>query len=181
MKKTETTEFEIDLKGLPDNLTLLIKEILSSADFSEIHNARVAIVSMGYPVLPYMHKLLLSENMLLRMEATKIVQLIANKRSVSKLVRMLDEAEFDIRWAAAEGLIRIGRPSILPILKSIRDGKSSFFHNKAAHHVLVNLLTEIEKSELILLLNSLDDYHELGEIAPTEASKAIKNCFKCIT
>jgi HEAT repeat protein len=70
------------------------------------------------------------------MEAAKIVELIADRRSIPLLINLLDDKEFEIRWIAAEGLIKIGRRSILPLLKSVRDGESSYFHNKGAHHVL---------------------------------------------
>ncbi|MGA2406446.1 MAG: hypothetical protein ABSF81_06815 [Bacteroidales bacterium] len=52
-----------------------------------------------------MHKLLDSKNGLLRTEAAKIVELIADKRSIPLLINLLDNNEFEIRWIAAEGLI----------------------------------------------------------------------------
>lgn len=73
---------------------------------------------------------------MLRMEAAKIVELIADRRSIPLLINLLDDKEFEIRWIAAEGLIKIGRRSILPMIKSVRNGESSYFHNKGAHHVL---------------------------------------------
>ena len=94
------------------------------------------------------------------------------------MINLLDDKEFEIRWIAAEGLIKIGRRSILPLLKSIRDWKSTFILNKGAHHVLRSLLNENEINKLTALLLSLDDAQELGETAPVEASKAIKTIFK---
>jgi hypothetical protein len=121
-----------------------------------------------------MHKLLTSKNTLLRKNAAQIVELIADKRSVPLLISLLHDPESDIRWIAAEGLIKIGRRSILPLLRSIRNEKSSHFHDKGAHHVLSSLLDKNEKEKLASLMLSLDDYHELGETAPVEASKALK-------
>ena len=112
------------------------------------------------------------------MEAAKIVELIADKRSIPFLIILLDDKEFEIRWIAAEGIIKTGRKAVLPLLKSIRDGKSSFIFNKGAHHVLLSLLNDNEKNKLKSLLLSLDDVHELGETAPVEASEAIKTIFK---
>jgi HEAT repeat protein len=112
------------------------------------------------------------------MEAAKIVELIADRRSIPFLINLLDDKEFEIRWIAVEGLIKIGRRAILPLLKSIRDGKSTFIFNKGAHHVLLSLLKEDEKNKLPTLLLSLDDVQELGETAPVEASEAIKTIFK---
>lgn len=80
---------------------------------------------MGKTIISQMHKLLDSENDSLRMEAAKIIELIADRRSIPLLINLLDDTKFDIRWIAAEGLIKIGRRSILPLLKSVREGESS--------------------------------------------------------
>lgn len=178
MNKNDSSEIDINLKDFPDNLTSLIKETLDSKNSVKKLVARNKLVGMGKTNLPKLHGLLNSENGLLRMEAAKIVELIADIRSIPFLIYLFDDKEFEIRWIAAEGLIKIGRRSILPLLKSIRDGKSSLIFNKGAHHVLLSLLHENEKDKLTSLLLSLDDAQELGETAPVEASKAIKTIFK---
>jgi len=178
MNKDNSTEIDIYLKDFPDNFTSLIKGSLDSKNSVKKLAARSALVKMGKTIIPQLHRLLDSENGLLRMEASKVVELIADRRSIPLLINLLDDKEFEIRWIAAEGLIKIGRRSILPLLKSIRDGESSYFHNKGAHHVLNSLLNESEKKKLRPLLLSLDDAHELGETAPVEASIAIKTIFK---
>ena len=178
MNKNDNTEIDISLKNFPDNLTSLIKESLDSKNSVKKLAARNALVEMGKTIIPKLHRLLNSENALLRMEAAKIVELIADRRSIPFLINLLDDKEFEIRWIAAEGLIKIGRRAILPLLKSIRDGKSTFILNEGAHHVLLSLLKEDEKIKLTALLLSLDDAQELGETAPVEASEAIKTIFK---
>jgi HEAT repeat protein len=175
MNKNESTEIDSILKNFPDNLASLFKDSLDSKNSVKKLAARSALVRMGKTIIPKLHSLLDSENVLLRMEAAKIVELIADRRSIPFLISLLGDKEFEIRWIAAEGLIKIGRRSILPLLKSIRDGKSSFFLNKGAHHVLLSLLNENEKEKLLALLLSLDDTKELGETAPVEASNAIKS------
>jgi HEAT repeat protein len=174
MKKIDNTEIDINLNDFPDKLVNLIVGLLDDKNYSIKHDARNALVKMGKRVIPQMHKLLASKNILLRKDAAKVVELIADRRSIPLLISLLYDTESEIRWIAAEGLIKIGRRSILPLLKSIRDGKSSHFHNKGAHHVLNSLLNETEKKKLVPLLLSLNDYHELGETAPVEASKALK-------
>jgi HEAT repeat protein len=181
MKKNSSSEIDNDLKNLPDNLAGLIKESLESKSLSKRISARESLVNMGKTILPHIHKLLDSENDLLRMEATKIVELIADKRSIPLLINLLDDTFFDIRWIAAEGLIKIGRWSICPLLKSVRDGRSSLFFNRGTHHILLELVDEKEKNKIMPLLQSLDNYHELGETAPVQASIALKTVFKCNT
>jgi hypothetical protein len=181
MKTADIKEIDTALNKFPDKLARLIKELLIEKNYQKKHNARITLVKMGTAIIPQMHKLLGSPNKLLRMEAVKIVELIANRKSIPSLIRLLDDKEFDIRWIAGEGLIKIGRRSILPLLKSVRDGKSSHFHNESTHHVLLGLLTEPEKEKLGTLLFSLENYHELGETAPVEASKALRTVFKSKT
>jgi hypothetical protein len=178
MNKNNNSEIDINLKDFPNNLTSLIKESLDSKNSVKKLTSRSTLVAMGKQIIPKLHRLLNSENGLLRMEAAKIVELIADRRSIPYLINLLGDKEFEIRWIAAEGLIKIGRLAILPLLKSIRDGKSSFILNKGAHHILLSLLKEDEKIKLTALLLSLDDAQELGETAPVEASEAIKTIFK---
>jgi HEAT repeat protein len=178
LEKNNNPEIDIDINGFPDKLIILITGLLDEKSYSKKLDSRMTLVKMGKTVIPYMHKLLASGNVFVRMEAAKVVELIADRKSIPELIDLLNDTEFDIRWIAAEGLIKIGRRSILPLLKSIRDGKSSLFLNKGAHHVLLSLLSENEKNKSTQLLLSLDDYHELGETAPVEASKAIKNISK---
>jgi HEAT repeat protein len=178
MNKNDRREIDISLKDIPNKLTSLIKELLDSKNSVKKLAARSTLVRKGKTIIPQIHKLLSLENGLLRMEAAKVVELIADRRSIPFLINLLDDKEFEIRWIAAEGLIKIGRRSILPLLTSVRDGKSSFILNKGAHHVLLSLLNENEKNKLTSLLLSLDDAQELGETAPIEASDAIKTIFK---
>ena len=178
MKKVDITEIDNALNDFPINLAKLIKGSLDTKNSGKKLAARSTLVRIGKTIIPQLHKLLDSENVLLRMEVAKIVELIADRRSIPLLINLLDDKEFEIRWIAAEGLIKIGKRSILPLLKSIRDGKSSFILNKGAHHVLFSLLDENEKNKLMSLLLSLDDSQELGGTAPVEASMAIKILFK---
>ncbi len=174
MKNVINTCTDITLYTFPVNLVKLINALSDDEDYSNKKNARITLEQMGKKALPHLHKLLTSDNSLLRMEAAKIVKNIADKRSIPLLITLLDDIEFDIRWTAAEGLIKIGRESISPLLTAIRDGKSSLLLNKRAHQILSKLLLETEKEQLSSLMLSLDDYLGLIEIAPVEAQKALK-------
>jgi HEAT repeat protein len=174
MKNVTNTCTDITLYTFPVNLVKLISALSDDEDYSNKKNARITLERMGKKVIPQLHKLLTSENSLLRMEAAKIIKAIADRRSIPLLITLLDDIEFDIRWTAAEGLIKIGRKSITPLLKAIRDGKSSLLLNKRAHHILNDLLLKSEKEKLSSLMLSLDDYLGLIEIAPVEAQNALK-------
>jgi HEAT repeat protein len=178
MKKNDEKEINNALNDFPEIFAESIKELLYAKSSSSKLVARDTLVGMGKSIILQMHRLTGSENTQLRMEAVKIVELIADRRSIPVLIDLLNDKEFEIRWIAAEGLVKIGRRSILPLLKSVRDGKSSLIFNKGAHHVLIGLLDEKEKNKLTSLLLSLDDARELGETAPVEASEALKTVFK---
>jgi hypothetical protein len=67
----------------------------------------------------------------------------------------------------------IGRRTIQPLLRAVRDGKNSVLLNEGAHHVLNTLLNEKEKKKETSLLQSLENFNSLGVTAPVEASKSL--------
>ena len=178
MKKANNHTVNIASSNSHDTLTSLFKELTDDTDFKKKQNARNTLVKMGKSIIPDLHKLLNSKSVLIRKEAAKVVQIIADIRSIPVLINLLDDTEFDIRWIASEGLIRIGRRSIMPLLKTICVRKSSLFLDRGAHQILSRLLYENEKEKFMPLMLSLDNYHELGEIAPAEASKLLKAKFR---
>jgi len=174
MKKRNSDEITKILPDLPARLSAYINALLDDEDVNKKLRSRAVLVNMGKEILPQIHKLCNSGDVLVRMEAVKIVELIASRVSIAVLIDLLNDTEFDIRWIAAEGLIKIGRRSIRPILKSVRNGNNSVILNRGAHHVLISLLDESEKKNGMSLLLSLENYHTLGIIAPVEASIALK-------
>ena len=177
----KASKVDINMNDFPEGLEMLILQSIDVQNFTGKLKARKKLVGMGNTIIIHLHKLLKSNKTLLRKEASKIVELIAHRNSIPLLIDLLDDPDFDIRWIAAEGLIKIGRRSILPLLKSVRDGKSSLLFNEGAHHVLNGLLYHSEKEKLIVLMQSLENYHSLGETAPTDAAIALKTVFRCKT
>ncbi len=174
LRKNNASEVEVILRDYPDNLSHLISELLDIKNFRLKIDARNKLISMGKEILPYLHKLLQTNNNDLRKEVAKVVGLISDHESIPSLILLLDDTEFEIRWIAAEALVGLGRKSIRPLLKSIREGKSSLFLNRGAHHVLRDLLIANEKRNLRTLLRSLGNYLLSSEIAPAEAAKALE-------
>ncbi|HEX2976178.1 MAG TPA: HEAT repeat domain-containing protein [Bacteroidales bacterium] len=95
------------------------------------------------------------ENEVFRQEIAKIVRIIADRRSIPALINLLEDNESDIRWIAAESLIKIGRKSIIPLLRSIQAGKVYCIPGNGAWHVLQCLLTRSEKKALHSILLSI--------------------------
>jgi HEAT repeat protein len=114
----------------------------------------------------------------MRVEVSKIICFIADKRSIPALINLLEDNESDVRWIASESLIRIGRKSIVPLLTSLRNGKL-FLYPSRVNHVLQSLLTVNEKKELQVLLENLADSQEKPEISTIEASVTMNQTFRC--
>ena len=129
-------------------------------------------------IIPYTNISFTPENEWMGAEVAKIISFVADKRSIPALINLLEDNESDIRWIASESLIRIGRKSIIPLLKSLRDGKL-FLYPARVHHVLQSLLTLNEKKELQDLLDNLADSPEKLEIATIEASVVLNQTFRC--
>ena len=174
MKISDNSEIDNILKDLPANIICLFKESLDTENVKQKLRSRKTLVRMGKSILPQLHKLSASENVSIRMEAVKILQLIADRRSMYEFIRLLEDQEFDIRWVAAEGLIKIGRRSIRPLTEAVRDGENSIILNEGAHHVLSALLNESEKHKEESFLLSLENFHTLGGTAPLEASSILE-------
>ncbi len=98
--------------------------------------------------------------------------LIANRSSIPMAIRMLEDSDGDIRWMAAETLIKIGRVSIRPLIKALIDD-SSYYLRKGAHHVLSELIRDYDAKELKELLHMLNG--ELPEIIPTKTLWILNN------
>src|SRR5664279_6641687 len=86
INKKNRIEIDTSLKGFPDKLTSLINELLDSKNSENKLAARSKLVSMGKSIIPQLHRLLDSENGLLRMEITKVVELIADRKSIPCLL-----------------------------------------------------------------------------------------------
>jgi HEAT repeat protein len=174
MKEKSALEIDRILVGVPDNLIRLIESAFDAEHFNKKIASGKTLVKMGRKILPHLHKLVKSEDPLIRREAAKLTELIAGRTSIPFFIHLLSDTDFDIRWIAAEGLIKIGRRSIKPVLRAVRDGDNSILLNEGAHHVLVNLFTEKEKKNEETLLLTLENYHTLGGTAPVEASIALE-------
>jgi hypothetical protein len=80
-----------------------------------------------------------SENSIYRWEILKTLQQISDSSSIPIFIEALEDEESDIRWVAAEGLIKLGAESINPLLKALVKDSDSVFLCAGAHHVFHDL------------------------------------------
>lgn len=125
-------------------LQQLIK-ILGSDNGLEREKARKALVAKGKDSLDYLMELLSNPRHICRWEAVKAMEEIADPDSIPMFIQALEDDKSDVRWIAAEGLIRVGFQAVKPLLKALIEKSDSVFVLEGAHHVFFDLK---EKREL---------------------------------
>ncbi|HEX2967666.1 MAG TPA: hypothetical protein VHO46_01085 [Bacteroidales bacterium] len=120
-------------------------------------------------IIPHGNDSFSNVNEILRNEIEEIIGFVADKRSIPALINLLDDQDVDIRWIAAESLIRIGRISIIPLLNKLKGGKKFSYPGKA-NYVLQCLLTKAEKKSLQPLLSDLTGNFEKISLHEFETS-----------
>jgi HEAT repeat protein len=81
--------------------------------------ARLALVDIGKPAVPYLIKAMKNSKSEVRWEVVKTLGAISDRRSGPILVRALIDKKFEIRWLAAEGLIALKFSAVKPLLKAL--------------------------------------------------------------
>ena len=145
----------------------LLKSLVS--DFGmERKKARAELVRMGRGVLDYLTEYADHPKHIFRWEALKVMEEIADPTSIPFFIDALEDEESDIRWIAAEGLINIGRESIVPLLETIIKKTDSIFVLEGTHHVFHDL----KKTEILPKDFPVDKL--LSTLKRTDSDEAIK-------
>jgi HEAT repeat protein len=116
---------------------LIIK--LGSDNGLERQKARKAFVKMGMDSIDFLMELLSHPKHIYRWEAVKTLEEIADPVSIPLLIQALEDDKSDVRWIAANGLIKLGKHSIKPLLKILETKSDSVFVLEGAHHVFFEL------------------------------------------
>ena len=114
-------------------------ETLGSDDGMERKKAREALVKKGKEVTDFLMELLSHPKHIYRWEAVKTLEEIGDPDSIPFFIQALEDDKSDIRWIAAEGLIKLGMQSVVPLLDTIIDKSDSVFVLEGAHHIFYDL------------------------------------------
>ncbi len=125
-------------------LDLLLRSLISENGV-ERKNARDKLVAKGKIVINHLEDLLKNPKHLYRWEAVKTLEEISEPDSIPYLIQALDDDKSDVRWIAAEGLIKLGMHSVKPILEVLMKKNDSVFLLEGAHHIFYEMK---EKHEL---------------------------------
>ena len=131
MEKSQETQQE---KAIQEEIELLI-----SKNGMERKKARAKLVKRGRPAINYLEKLIFNPQHIQRWEALKTMEEIGDPISIPFFIQSLEDDESDIRWIAAEGLIKLGTLSVKPLLEALLDKPNSIFILAGAHHVFYSL------------------------------------------
>lgn len=125
----------LDRSAKPDELV----SHLSDWDPRDRHQAREELVNLGESALPLLLEKLASKDWHVRWEAAKALGEIGSTEAASPLVKLLQDDDTSVRWAAMGSLIQMGRPVIRPILLALTYDFQSSRLCQGAHHVLHSL------------------------------------------
>lgn len=112
---------------------------LGSKNGIDREKARHALVAKGKDMIDYLMEYISHPKHTYRWEAVKTLEGINDPASIPLYIRALEDDESDVRWIAAEGLIRLGKQSVMPLLKAIIETENSSFVLSGAHHVIYAL------------------------------------------
>ena len=130
---------------------------------SERQNARRELVNIGHVVLDYLSDMLSSPKHIHRWEALKVMEEIGDPGSIPVFLNFLEDEKSDLRWIAAQGLIRVGRNSIGPLLNLIADKYDSTFVLDGAHHIFYDLSEKNVLPERFPVAELLQDLKSSGK------------------
>jgi HEAT repeat protein len=173
METKKHSTVDVNYEELTESIASVIPDLSEMNNYQKKVNARRYLVEMGKAILPQLNNLLLSKNIRLRREASKIIEIIGDKESIPVLINLLEDDEGSIRWIAAEGLIHIGRESIVPLLKKIIENGDDTYLKMGARHAFLQLFNDNEKVHFQPLLQSLKNFNNIHILAPVEAFRAL--------
>jgi hypothetical protein len=110
-----------------------------------------------------------SDNQKLRWEALKVLANLQNKYFIPVFIKHLHDSFSDMRWMASEGLIIIGRESLLPVIRCILENNVSLIFRDNVYLIISKLIIDNEKEDFAALLSSLGNRYIPEEKVRTNA------------
>ncbi|SMO69176.1 HEAT repeat-containing protein [Saccharicrinis carchari] len=110
-------------------------QVFGTENGKDREKAREALVKIGKGAIASLLALLEHPKYIYRWEAMMTLKDVEDESLVPVFIEKLTDKEHDIRWIAAEGLIRQGAKSIKPLLYLLIEKSESVFVVAGAHHV----------------------------------------------
>jgi HEAT repeat protein len=126
--------------------------------------ARHSLVAIGKPAVPALVEALTDPNGHRRWEAAKTLGAIGDPSAAPALVRAMEDQDFGVRWLAAEGVIRLKREGLKPLLQALARHPESVWMREGAHHVF-RMLVDHDLHDLVApVLVALDGVEPVLEV-----------------
>lgn len=154
MEKKPGDKIDVNLDTFRPEVAEWVPGLMSSSTHDR-KQARQNLEAFGVDILPDLDKLLQTKDKQLRWETAKIIESLGSRESIETFISLLHDEYSDIRWIATEGLIRVGRISIVPLLKEVIEKGDSTFVREGAHHVFSRLFSKEENKQFRDLLHAL--------------------------
>ncbi len=161
----------LQLPGAPENVAKLMVA-LGSGDGAERLRARDELVKMGAAATDYLVRAAQDGHTQLRLEATQALAEIADPSSAEMLAGQFEDA-FEIGWAAAEGLKKLGRKGASAALHRLLEHPSSPGVRVSAHHALRHMQDPNVRHAVAPVVAALADTAPVGE-GPVAAVAALE-------
>ena len=146
-----------------------LMDALCDRDTLKRHRARLLLVDIGSPAVPYLVQALEDPDAeeCVHWEAAKALSDIGDPLAAPALIGILGQDEhFGIRWLAAEGLIALGRTGLVPLLNALIQRSDSAWLREGAHHVLRILAGRGLYAQVAPVLTALEDIEPAVQVPP---------------
>jgi len=131
-------------------------ELLKSRNGLERQKARLALVTLGAHAADFFAELTAHPQDTVRWEAVKGLGQLMDPVTAPILINALDDENTAVRWLAAEGLVKLNKKGLIPLLEALTRQKITIFLREGAHHVIKSLARKYPSEEIQKLLKSLD-------------------------
>jgi HEAT repeat protein len=136
--------------------------------------ARRALATIGGKAVAPLEEALTGKYDYKRWEAAKTLGQIGDPRATETLINALEDEMFDVRWLAAEGLITIGWPALVSVLRRLTEKPDSLWLREGVYHILHGIDMEDLEGILLPVRKALEDVEAPLEV-PVAAEAALKS------
>jgi HEAT repeat protein len=136
--------------------------------------ARRALATIGGKAVAPLEEALTGKYDYKRWEAAKTLGQIGDPKATETLINALEDEMFDVRWLAAEGLITIGWPALVPVLRRLTEKPDSLWLREGVYHILHGIDMGDLEEILLPVRNALEDVEAPLEV-PVAAEAALKS------
>lgn len=117
---------------------------------------RLMLIHHSPESIPALVEALKSKNATVRWEAVRALSDIHDPQTASVLTDMLMDDDIGVRWSAMEGLIRMERACLRPVIECfLKDFDSPWIH-EGVHHIL-----HVLKDQRLLNASEINLFHKL--------------------